>query len=231
MARHLNVAVDDLPLENLALYQLFKSSGLGLEEFAKKKIGVSRQAISALFRKGRNGKYPPVSHLVRTRLAASYGLEPDWLERRADYLEKEKYEAVMDGKIIPGVETKPHYLTLACAGRLGELDEASFKPMPVIKQLPSYDCTIQITGDSMTPTFLPGDIVAVRNVTASDFKQWGHPHVLNTRQGVILKRIFLDEENRGYKCVSDNNEYPPFVVPEDEIYGINMVVGVLRILG
>lgn len=135
-------------------------------------------------------------------------------------------------KGMKNVPLKPRILNYANAGLPTDALEQNVDDyMPVIKQLPNYDCTIVIRGDSMEPTYHSGDEIAVKDITGSGFRQWGTPHVLNTAQGVLIKRIFPDEEGKGYKCVSDNKSYAPFVVPEHEVYNVYKIVGLVRIEG
>lgn len=124
---------------------------------------------------------------------------------------------------------KPRITNYANAGtRTEPLEQSVEEYMPVIRQLPDYDATIVVHGDSMEPTYHSGDEIAVKDITMSGFRQWGSPHILNTMQGILIKRIFPDKENKGIKCISDNKEYPPFTVPENEIYRIYKIVGVIR---
>lgn len=128
-----------------------------------------------------------------------------------------------------GVELKPRILNYASAGTPTEsLTQNIEEYAPAIKQLPDYDCTIVIRGDSMEPTYHSGDELAVKNVTETGYRQWGTPHLLNTSQGIVVKRIYPDETNKGYKCVSDNKKYPPYVIPESDVYGVYKVVGFVR---
>ena len=121
---------------------------------------------------------------------------------------------------------KPHYLSLANAGTLTEESNAGSEMQPIITQMPQYDYTIEIHGDSMSPAYNSGDIVACRNVTHSNFHQWGQIHVLSTSQGNMIKRIY--EKGEYIECRSDNANYPPFTIPKEEIYSIGLVVGGLK---
>lgn len=125
---------------------------------------------------------------------------------------------------------KPRILNYGTKGTEdGSLESFVDEFMPTIKQFPNYDGTIVFHGRSMEPTYHAGDELAIRNITKSSFRQWGAPHVLNTSQGIIIRRIFSDE--KGYKCVSDNHGYEPFVVPEDEVYGVYSIVGYIHTEG
>lgn len=125
---------------------------------------------------------------------------------------------------------KPRILNYGTRGASdGSLESFVDEFMPVIKQFPEYDGTIVFHGNSMEPTYHAGDELAIRNITKSGFRQWGAPHVLNTSQGIIIRRIFSDE--KGYKCVSDNHSFEPFVIPENEVYGVYSIVGYLHTEG
>ena len=103
-------------------------------------------------------------------------------------------------------------------------DQCEF--FPVIPAFPKYDFTIVTRGDSMEPEFHSGDELACAFVSNSRFIQWGRPHVLDTAQGVVLKRIFDDHDN--IRCKSINELYPDFSIPKDEIYHVAIVVGLIR---
>ena len=93
------------------------------------------------------------------------------------------------------------------------------------------DCTflIRVKGDSMFPRYLSGDIVACREVhDTGTFFQWGKAYVLDTDQGVVLKRIRRSERPDHILCVSDNPEYEPFDVPVSSIYHLAIVRGLIR---
>ena len=98
---------------------------------------------------------------------------------------------------------------------------------PIIRELPAYDFTIIVKGDSMEPKFEGGDEIACRRIDETSFIQWGKPHVLDTVQGLILKRIYEDEDK--IKCVSYNSAYPDFSIDKTEVYSISLVVGLIRI--
>ena len=93
------------------------------------------------------------------------------------------------------------------------------------------DCTflIRVKGDSMFPRYLSGDIVACREVhDTGTFFQWGKAYVLDTDQGVVLKRIRRSERPDHILCVSDNPDYEPFDVPVSSIYHLAIVRGLIR---
>lgn len=125
-------------------------------------------------------------------------------------------------------EERPHYITLAKAGLPTEEGDRSYEMQPVIQQLPRYDYTVSVRGDSMSPEYKSGDVIACLDVTKSSFIQWGRVHILNTAQGVMLKKIYDNDDS--VRCVSINTEeYPEYCIPKEEIYTIGLVVGSIRI--
>lgn len=87
---------------------------------------------------------------------------------------------------------------------------------------------IQITGDSMQPKYYSGDIVACKRLRIDTFFQWNRSYVVDSEQGILLKRILPGHDDRHLTLVSDNSAYPPFELPREDIYSIALVVGVIR---
>ena len=129
------------------------------------------------------------------------------------------------------INTKPRIPYTASAGSITNamdgVTDAQCEQIPVIGTLPSYDFTIIVKGDSMEPKIEGGDEVACKRVDGTSFIQWGKVHVLDTAQGILIKRIYEDDDK--IKCVSYNPEYPPFSIEKSDIYSISLVVGLLRI--
>lgn len=105
--------------------------------------------------------------------------------------------------------------------------EIQCERVPVVAAFPKYDFTIRVTGRSMEPMYLAGDEVACLRINEARFIQWGRVHVLDTSQGVIIKRIY--ENGDSIRCVSYNPEYSDFNVPKEDIFSYNLVVGALRL--
>ena len=128
-------------------------------------------------------------------------------------------------------ETRPRIPYDAAAGTITESMEGvtayQCEQIPVIPIFPRYDFTIRIYGDSMEPEYHSGDEVACLNINTTHFIQWGRVHVLDTMQGIVIKRIYEDGDN--IRCRSYNKDYPDFLVPKEEIRSFNLVVGSLRI--
>ncbi len=152
----------------------------------------------------------------------------------------DKHDKIIDNKgniqiishdsIADVCATRPRIPFDAAAGALsGIVDSVSAydcEQLPLIPTLPKYDFTIIARGDSMMPEFYSGDELACAFVSESTFIQWGRPHVLDTSQGVVVKRIF--DADGSILCKSANPDYPDFKIPKQDINHLAIVVGLLR---
>ena len=92
------------------------------------------------------------------------------------------------------------------------------------------DFAIPVSGDSMTPLYQSGDMVICQFVNLSDmFFQWGKVYVINTNQGVLLKRVRPGAKKNTIKVISENATYDPIDLPLSDIYQIALVKGLVRL--
>lgn len=161
-------------------------------------------------------------------------LSIDWLiTGKGEMLKSENYSLLAEPPIEYGKkQTRPRVPLTAAAGSLsGESIGVTLQQceqFPVIHQIPSYDFTMFIKGDSMSPRFESGDEIACRRIDQSRFIQWGKVHVLDTTQGFIIKRVYDDGDK--IRCVSYNPSYADFSVPKEDILSMSLVVGVVSIM-
>ena len=129
------------------------------------------------------------------------------------------------------VKTLPRIPYNAAAGSLTDavegVTEYQCERLPVVAAFPKYDFTMRVSGRSMEPYYYAGDEVACLRINEARFIQWGRVHVLDTTQGVVIKRIY--ENGDCIRCASFNPEYPDFNVPKADIRSYNLVVGALRL--
>ena len=135
-----------------------------------------------------------------------------------------------DNTLNSNVETRPRIPYTAAAGTLTNTVEGitaeQCEQIPRIVAFPNYDFTIIIKGNSMEPKYEGGDEVACKRIDSTSFIQWGKVHVLDTAQGIIIKRVYDDGDC--IRCASYNPEYPDFSVNKEEIYSMSLIVGLLR---
>lgn len=127
-------------------------------------------------------------------------------------------------------KTRPRIPLEAAAGSLSivtqSVSQSDCDYLPLVTRIPDYDFTIIVKGDSMKPDFLSGDEVACRMITERSFIQWGQPHVIDSYDGIVLKRIH--DRGDSILCTSDNPAYGEFCIPKADILHLARVVGLIR---
>lgn len=89
---------------------------------------------------------------------------------------------------------------------------------------------IPVKGSSMIPKYSSGDIVACKKLSLSDmFFQWNKVYVIDTDQGVLVKRVHKSPDPDHIKIVSENPKYEPFELHLSRIHAIAIVIGVVRL--
>lgn len=100
----------------------------------------------------------------------------------------------------------------------------------IVPGMPRADFLITVKGDSMMPSYFPGDIVACVRVPIKDvFFQFGRVYVLDTNQGAIIKRIEKSEDDESILIVSENEKYSPFTLHLSHVRSIALVIGLIRL--
>ena len=93
---------------------------------------------------------------------------------------------------------------------------------------------VRARGDSMVnaadPTIsIPnGAYVAIQKANLTT-PMWGEVYALSTDDGCIIKRLYPSERAGFVKCVSYNQEYPPFELRADEIHDLAIVKAVVTV--
>lgn len=91
------------------------------------------------------------------------------------------------------------------------------------------DFVVPVSGDSMEPKYFSGDYVACQMVNLSDvFFQWGKVYVIDTTQGVLIKKVKRSQKSGYITLVSENSEYSDIEVPYSDIYHISLVKALVR---
>ena len=90
---------------------------------------------------------------------------------------------------------------------------------------------IRVSGDSMMPMFHNGDIIACRKISDVLFFQWGEVYVLDTSQGVLVKRVRECQADEAcITCESENERYDSFRLPKSDIRSLSTIVGLIRMM-
>jgi phage repressor protein C with HTH and peptisase S24 domain len=105
----------------------------------------------------------------------------------------------------------------------------NYYDIPLFKNK-KVDFICPVRGNSMLPRYQPGDMVACTIVRENSFIQWNEIHVVATReQGILLKRVKKSKIEGHLTMISEDKEFEPFDVPKNEITGIALVVGSIRL--
>lgn len=179
-----------------------------------------------------NGAFSKLSDSIRKstvdRISNAFpDLNTNWLLTG----EGEMLKSSCGGVSQKSSNTRPRIPYDAAAGTLTEtvdgVAEYQCEQVPIIGVFPRYDFTIRIVGRSMEPEYFAGDEVACLRVNEKRFLQWGRVHVLDTTQGVVIKRIY--DNGDCIVCKSFNPEFPDFSIPKEDIRSYNLVVGSIRL--
>lgn len=94
------------------------------------------------------------------------------------------------------------------------------------------DFIIRVSGDSMIPLYYNGDLIACHKIHDIRFFQWGTVYVLETSQGILVKRIMESTDHVDcILCTSENDTvHRPFLLPKDDIRSMSTIVGLIRIV-
>ncbi len=231
-------------LDRVALFAQNEGITIGSIE---KTIGASKGVLSRALAQGTDVQAKWIKGIVENYPS----LSPDWLltgtgdmlrssvtvpterqprdDRPKTNELRRNYEGASDHKRLPLVTQK------AVAG-FGNADfairEEDVKDYYVVPKFRYHqvDFMIEISGSSMYPKYNSGDVVACTILHDGSFIQWNKCHIVATReQGILCKRLMPGSSDDCLKMVSDNENYPPFEVPKEEITGIALVVGVIRL--
>lgn len=173
----------------------------------------------------RRGK--PSYDVIKKLIYANENISPEWLILgKGDMLMSAKH---VDNDSKSGIPLIP---VSAFAGvATGEVSVLEFECeryiIPIFKDA---EFLIPVKGSSMIPKYSSGDIVACKKLSLTDiFFQWNKVYVIDTDQGVLVKRIHKSSDPEHIKIVSENPQYEPFDLHLSKIYAIAIVIGVVRI--
>lgn len=198
--------------------------GLSIRTF-EEKCGLNRGNISNMSDNGSIGS-DKLSKILDTYAE----INPIWLITGNGNMLRDAQ--VSDTNMTTGaIDTRPRIPMEAAAGSLSvalnSVTADECEQLPVISLFPKYDFTIIVRGESMEPEYKSGDELACLMISENSFIQWGRTYVLDTAQGIVVKRVFDDMSN--LLCKSNNPDYPDFKIPKEEVYRMALVVGSIRI--
>lgn len=101
-----------------------------------------------------------------------------------------------------------------------------FECEQIVSPIEGVDFGITVSGESMSPEYPSGSKVLIQKINEKAFIDWGRTYVLDTCNGVVIKKLFPtdDKDPSKVKCVSVNPAYPPFEVSLKDVYGVYRVL-------
>lgn len=205
---------------------IIAAKGLSVRAF-EQSISASNGAIGRAINKG--------SDIVATWLSKIIEIYPDinatWLltgEGTMLQSETDVQVAAAEPTAVGGIPLIPiEAMAGVLSGNSAQVleQECEHYNIPMFK---GAEFLIRISGDSMQPKYYSGDIVACKRLPLDTFFQWNRVYVVDSEQGVIIKRVRRGSDDRHIVFVSDNTAYEPFELPLEKIYSIALVVGVVR---
>ena len=97
----------------------------------------------------------------------------------------------------------------------------------VVPMFRDAEFLIQVRGNSMYPKYSSGDIVACKKLPLDTFFQGNKVYVVDTEQGVLIKRVKKGKDEDHIILVSENERYEPFMLHRKDIYALAIVIGVI----
>ena len=201
------------------LIRFIKYKKLSQKKF-EEECGLSNGYINSL-------RHAPSPTKLQEILYAYPEINRTWLlSGEGEMLAVDKHSIIPDNNGIPLIPTN------AIGGVLSGVGESFLEyecERYIVPQFSNADFLIRVQGDSMMPKYIPGDIVACKRVTDRIWFQWGKAYIVDTRQGVLIKRIEPSKEEGCISLHSENERYKPFDLPADELNGVAIVIGVIRV--
>lgn len=160
----------------------------------------------------------------------SLDMSPEWLLTG-------KGEMLRGATIISssggGREGVPLVPIEAIAGKgSGELviQDRDIEQRYIVPEFSKADFLIRVKGSSMYPKYSAGDILACIRMDKGRFIQWNKTYVIDSTQGIMVKRILKGGDKQHWILRSDNKEYQDIDVNADEdVHSISLVIGVIRL--
>ena len=105
------------------------------------------------------------------------------------------------------------------------------KFQPVAAQIvASYDFSMPVNSDSMSPYINRGDIIACSKVNIDDLKP-GHIYVVDMDEAAYINRVYeVPGDDGKLNLVSDNAKYPDYCINKSDVYNVYRVIGMIRVV-
>jgi len=203
------------------LARFFRERNVSQKDLAEG-LGVSQAYVSRLL----SGKQE-FGKKQAERFRDLFGLSPAWLLTGQGPM---MIEGVQDDctPVERDTNTVPIIPLKAQAGSLIDFSDAvrECDCDRIASPVKAAELAVTVYGNSMEPEYPSGSVVYVKKINPT-FIQWGRTHIVDTKQGPVLKDLEPGADERHIRCVSINEKYKPFDIPCEEINGIYIVLASL----
>jgi phage repressor protein C with HTH and peptisase S24 domain len=196
-----------------------------------KNIGINR-AYSYNFK---NGDFNSVGSDILEKIA-KYFRKPVGYFFDEEKDDTTKYNTEQENRAVKIPEQSLEGIPLIPIDAMAGVGKGEFQIMEyeceryVVPMFRGAEFLIQVKGSSMIPKYNSGDVVACKKLPLNDiFFQWNKVYVLDTVQGALVKRIKKGSDNDHILIVSDNEQYEAFELHKNQINGVALVIGVIRL--
>lgn len=226
----------------IALKALISLGNARNQEEVGKLLGYSNKSS---FSQVMNGKVNLPADFVDRLCSLNTALNKDWIKTGiGNVLEdnastgkiyNDENDALSGSKTFADGFSENQTLPLISAEAMIEysVDNKDFARLNTAKFLiPTFkgsDYLITVIGSSMYPKYNNGDIVACKHLPPDTFFQWNKVYVINTEQGILVKRICKSNHEDFVTIVSDNKDYDSFELPKSKLLSVAIVIGVIRL--
>lgn len=97
----------------------------------------------------------------------------------------------------------------------------------IVSPIKDADFAITISGNSMEPEFPSGAKILIKKINEKAFIEWNKVFVLDTVNGIVLKKLKPSDKEGCVKCVSINADYDTFEVNLKDVSGIYRVLMIM----
>lgn len=153
-------------------------------------------------------------------------INSDWLlSGEGEMLKGEAAAAEQVPALAAGAEMVPLLPIAAQGGPLNDFVTSVRREdcEKIASPIRGVDFAMSVSGDSMAPEYPSGCKILVKKIDEKAFIEWGRVYVLDTCNGSVVKKIMPGEREGQVRCVSINDDYPPFLVDLVSVYGIYRV--------
>lgn len=161
-----------------------------------------------------------VGDSVINRICNAHGINPVWLKTGDGEMFGTLPAIRTDKFTVAKLPLSAHAGSLSDFSRSVTFDECE----RVVSPIGNVDFAIQISGESMSPEYPNGAQILIKRIDERAFIEWGRVYVLDTRNGVVVKKIMPADDGETVKCVSINPDFPPFEVAFADIFGMYRVL-------